>query len=183
MLSFLSLLDTSVLTFFINHRTDVGLLIFRYLTELASPVTGTILVLFLGFYFYHQRKWQLGLFNLIGFLSAEITTWFLKHVIGRSRPDVLYHAVTETSFSFPSGHATTAAFIFGLIGYLASTHTHSKTNKRWILLLTIFSIVLIDLSRLFLGVHYLTDVIAGNIVGLTYLGLTLFLERKLNKRA
>ena len=182
MLTFLSSVDTTILTFFVSHRTDLGLLFFRYLTELASPATGTALVLFLGYYFFDQRKWQLGLYNLIGFLFAEASTWLLKYLIGRPRPDVLYNAVTETSFSFPSGHATTAAFIFGLIGYLASTHTTSISTKRWILLLTVLSILLIDLSRLFLGVHYLSDVLAGNLVGLICLGIILHLERKQNKR-
>ncbi len=182
MLNIIFFLDNTVLEWLLQYRSDLGVFFFRLLTEFASPASGITFIFFLGLYFYRHHKWQLGLMNLIGLLTAEATTWGLKHLIARPRPLETFHAVVETSFSFPSGHATTAAFIFGLIGYLATTHTTSKTNKRWILGLTCLSILLIDISRLYLGVHYLSDVIVGNFIGICALFLTLRLEKYLAKK-
>lgn len=181
MLNIIFFLDNTVLQWLLQYRSELGVFFFRLLTEFASPASGITFVFFLGLYFYHHHKWQLGLMNLIGLLTAEATTWGLKHLIARPRPLETFHAVVETSFSFPSGHATTAAFIFGLIGYLATTHTTSKTNKRWIIILTCLCILLIDVSRIYLGVHYLSDVLVGNIIGGSFLALTLFAERTYKK--
>lgn len=112
------------------------------------------------------RTWQTGLYLSLSVLLAYLVTHWLKILLGRQRPPVQVHLILEQQFSYPSGHATTiTALCAGLmiVGYWAR-------YRRWakILMLAIFIpwSALICFSRLYLGVHWPTDVIAGIMVGL-----------------
>jgi len=89
----------------------------------------------------------------------------LKHYIHRTRPDTLYVSnMFFKSSSFPSGHAFGAAVLYGLLGYLASTHLPGAWHIAVPILLGIFAL-LIGVSRVYLGAHYPTDVLAGWLLG------------------
>jgi undecaprenyl-diphosphatase len=103
--------------------------------------------------------------NILGVVLINQT---LKHLIMRPRPDFL-HLVEETGFSFPSGHSMAA---FGFYGYFIYLINISKLNKKIKVILTsILSIIilLIGLSRVYLGVHYISDVVAGFIMSFIYI--------------
>lgn len=92
---------------------------------------------------------------LLSFVIAMGITTGLKYLLMVARPETA--AVTETGFSFPSGHAT-AAFVS--LPYL--NHLHPKLNYLWFVL-----VMIIALSRLYIGVHYPSDIIAGAMIGLS----------------
>jgi membrane-associated phospholipid phosphatase len=143
------------------------LLHFFYIVTLfgASGVVITMTLVLSSVLLYYREK----VFILTLFLSlavSETVTFLAKIIFHRARPDLLLRAVTEDSFSFPSGHATTAMAFYGFIAYLIM-----RTHKRWFIRVNTFffamiGIFLIDFSRLYLGVHYLSDVLAGDLVGL-----------------
>jgi len=92
----------------------------------------------------------------------------LKLGFDRPRPDVFVHSVHTVSSSFPSGHAMSSAIVYGTVAYLAA-RLHRRRWARWLVMLFAFIvIVLISASRIYLGVHYPSDVVAGVIIGLSW---------------
>lgn len=146
-------------------RSAVGVRFFYGVTLFASPMTGVAIMAFLISVFVFRKQWMKSAIVFLGFLGAEGLTIILKVLFHRPRPELLLRAVTEDSFSLPSGHATMAAFVFGFIGYQTFMRCKKKSARFLTVLLVVASVLLIDLSRLYLGVHYLSDVIAGNAIG------------------
>ncbi len=103
---------------------------------------------------------------IFGLSVAVLSAAFLgiKAGFGRPRP-IEWFLVTETGYSFPSGHTATALTMYGLLAYMIST----STNKMWIksLSYSLASVIvlMVGLSRIYLGVHYATDVLAGAALG------------------
>jgi undecaprenyl-diphosphatase len=94
----------------------------------------------------------------------------LKLGFNRPRPSVFVHTVETVSSSFPSGHAMSSAIAYGTVAYLAA-RLHRRRWARWLVMAFALSvIVLISFSRMYLGVHYPSDVLAGVIIGLAWAG-------------
>jgi undecaprenyl-diphosphatase len=75
----------------------------------------------------------------------------------------------ETNFSFPSGHSTTAMVLFGMISYFLIRNSTSRRQRILFLLLGLTIILLVGFSRIYLGVHFLSDVLGGYLLGATWL--------------
>ena len=99
----------------------------------------------------------------IAFIGAQITTWSLKFITARKRPDFL-DGITAASPSFPSAHATVSMAVYGVIA-LAIADGASQ-GRAVIVAIAAALILSISFSRLLLSLHYLTDVLAGATVGL-----------------
>jgi undecaprenyl-diphosphatase len=91
----------------------------------------------------------------------------LKKLFARARPQLWERAVDVRFYSFPSGHAMVSMVIYGLLGYFLASRFPKQ--RWWIYILTILLVVVIGLSRLYLGVHWPTDIIAGYTAGLVWL--------------
>lgn len=99
----------------------------------------------------------------IALVGAQITTWSLKFITARQRPDFL-DGITAASPSFPSAHATVSMASYGTIGLTIADGV--AQGRGLILAIAALLILTISFSRLLLSLHYLTDVLAGAIVGL-----------------
>ncbi len=114
--------------------------------------------------------WQHAQMRIIYSLTTGVLAMganaLLKHYIHRPRPDTLYvsNMYFKTS-SFPSGHSFGAAVVLGILGYIAATHLPAPWNSVVPILLGML-IFAIGVSRVYLGAHYPTDVLAGWILGL-----------------
>lgn len=89
--------------------------------------------------------------------------YILKELISRPRP--ILQAVKETSFAFPSGHATISVVFFGFLIFLSLKHMKTKTQKILAVSTGILMILLAGFTRIYLNVHWLTDVIGGYLLG------------------
>jgi undecaprenyl-diphosphatase len=118
-------------------------------------------------WFYYQGRQKLIWPLCLSSLGANLTTTFIKEFIDRPRPTGSLYL--ETSSSFPSLHATLAMSFFGLIFFLYYKKQHSHKKKVNSLFIFSLLIALIGLSRLYLRVHYLSDVIAGYLIGFAWL--------------
>jgi len=99
-------------------------------------------------------------------LIASIN-YILKNIIQRPRPEE-FQIITETGFSFPSGHTMISTAFYGYLIYLIYKNIINKKTK-WILIIILsILIILIGLSRVYLGVHYISDVIAGFLISISY---------------
>lgn len=134
------------------------------------------------FLYWIIRRSLIKAFILISCLGgAGILNFLLKHLFERNRPDI-YRVITETGYSFPSGHAMGALCFYGIVAFFFSLRFSNPIFKLLIALLTTFYILLIGLSRIYLGVHYPSDVLAGYIAGSTWLFFCIFLYLILYKK-
>ena len=101
-------------------------------------------------------------------LTGSGAVSLLKNVFGRPRPELIDHLVTTQGMSFPSGHAANATLIYLTIAVLASDVESSRPARIYIWAMAIVLALLIGLSRLYLGVHWPSDVVAGWAFGASW---------------
>ncbi len=146
----------------------------------AQFLTPANLVLIAFAFFIEKNKW-LGIKVAAVALTSLLLMFSLKLYFGRPRPEIpLLEAAA--GLSFPSGHAFMSFTFYGLLAYFL----YSEIKRRWLRLtlvsISILLILLIGISRIYLRVHYLSDVLAGMSVGLIWLTISLFVLNKLEKR-
>src|SRR5699024_1480614 len=118
----------------------------------------------------------IGVTVLIG---ADLLNAFIKNIYQRVRPEEINHLIEQSGYSFPSGHSMGSIIVFGSFIFLAFRYFKSKTIKRGLSIFFSLLILLIGLSRIYLGVHYLSDVIAGFSLVFAWLALSIaFFELK-----
>ncbi len=160
-----------------------SLLILAYaVTFFANTLTVILIGLFSAAVFtwkWHQKNLFFGIATTL--LIGQLLSSGFKLLFARARPENVLPILTESTYSFPSGHAMAAAALYGFLAYAVITHTkHPKTAK--ILVATVVGILLIDMSRLVLGVHFLTDVIAGNMIGCIAFCIGIFVSERTARR-
>jgi undecaprenyl-diphosphatase len=106
----------------------------------------------------------------------------LKHLFGRERPDIILHMVMVHTPSFPSGHAMLSAVIYLTLGALLAQVVQRRASRIYFLTVAMVLTFLIGLSRIYLGVHYPTDVLAGWAVGLAWALFCWLVARQLQRR-
>jgi membrane-associated phospholipid phosphatase len=114
---------------------------------------------------------RLGLAWLLALIGGGLWVDGLKHVFDRPRPPYNAEFTTEYSYSFPSGHSASSAVAYGMLAYCLALHW--RTRRQRIALCVGFGmlVLLIGFSRLYLGVHYLSDVLAGYALALAWVSL------------
>jgi undecaprenyl-diphosphatase len=111
------------------------------------------------------KRWGEGLLLLVCAFGGVGISQGLKALFGRERPDLAYRAVEAVNASFPSGHAMMSAVVFLTLGALAARFGERKRLKALALGAGVFLSLLVGLSRIYLGVHWASDVLAGWCVG------------------
>lgn len=154
--------------------------IFIPITSFASTVT-TCLVVFLTSvicWVVRQRYILVGL--IVSVIGSTIFTYLTKMVFQRGRPvDIL---LLETTFSFPSGHATVTIALYGFIAYMAIRFSQDFARRVRILIVTVIFTALIGLSRILLNEHYLSDVLGGYLVGALWLTVAISITEWLTSK-
>ncbi len=135
-------------------------------TALGSPAVLTMTVLgVIGFMGLQRRHGAIWL-TLIATTSGLAAMILLKRYIDRVRPSVVPHLREVATLSFPSGHAMLSAIVYLTLGILLSQIVPGRLAKLYCLLYAMTLTVLVGLSRVYLGVHYPTDVLAGWMAGI-----------------
>ena len=133
----------------------------RGVTQLGSaPVLSIVSVIVVGWLLW-RRRWRAAAVLAVVALGAPVATNMLKHHFARTRPEAVPHLVDEKSWSFPSGHALASAAIYLTLSVVLARRDRRPAGKLILLGAGFLLSFLIGLSRIYLGVHYPTDVIAG----------------------
>ena len=177
----LSAVDVPVATFFFHLRSGFFIHLFYFITLFAESWVVVALAALLGLFFLVKRQYQFFATLGVALVSSEGVTFFGKLIFQRVRPALALASASENSFSFPSGHATTVVVFYGFILYLLLQTHKTRLQRFWLSVSLVVGICLIDVSRLYLDVHYLTDVIAGNLIGLAGLLFALMLVPRLTR--
>lgn len=106
----------------------------------------------------------------------------VKLAVHRTRPDLFQPLIHEQGYSFPSGHSMIAVVIYGLIGYFALGFAKSKAARAAVIAATTIIVVAISVSRVYVGVHYPTDVLAGWSAGVPWLIICIGLHEVMARR-
>ena len=162
--------DVTLLNWLHGHATPAGYAIFNAITLLGSPVTMSVLALGGGILLAACREWILLGGWLAAFAGGGLLDEVLKLVIRRPRPPYTAAFLYHYSWSFPSGHAMGSLIGYGMLAYvLVVLWIHRRRAQISVVLGAALLIVAIGLSRLYLGVHYFSDVVGGYAAGVLWL--------------
>jgi undecaprenyl-diphosphatase len=120
----------------------------------------------------HRDAWLI----VIGMAGAELLMPILKVEFHRQRPEPFFDVIAPNSYSFPSGHALLSFCCYGLLAMVAGSHLRGR-RRQLVRIGAVVLILAIGISRVYLGVHHATDVIAGYLVGTIWLAALLAIAR------
>lgn len=158
-------IDKVIYNLIISIKSKTTTTFFKIITSFASVkfmIIISIVVLLL------KKLKHIRYFIILNIVNDAILNTILKFIFKRERPFDLM-LVEESGYSFPSGHTMMATVFYGFIIYLINKSKYKKRTKIILNTLLTMLILLIGISRIYLGVHYATDVIAGFLIGISYL--------------
>ena len=154
----------------------------RDLTALGSATVLVLFVLAVAGALLARRQYHALVLLLVAALGGMLLNILLKPVFGRARPDIALRLTEVASPSFPSGHAMGSAIIYFTLAALLARLVEPVALKVYFLGLAALLSFLVGASRVYLGVHYPTDVLAGWTVGLAWALLCWIVARYLQGR-
>ena len=157
--------DQPIQTAIRGDLPDFLTILFRTITHLIDIPVIITWVLIVAFIFY-RKQWKLESYLMLGNLTlAGILIVTFKNIYQRPRPEIL-HLVEEKGFSFPSGHSLAVTIMVGTLIMIFSQRIKDQLWKRIVQILLGFYLLSVLVSRVYLGVHYPSDVLASLCVGL-----------------
>ena len=145
----------------------------QFLSALASTSTVSILSALMGGVLLWRRLW----YSLVGLVliiaGGVLLNVMLKNLFGRARPGWADPLMALTDPGFPSGHTMMATLIYGFIAIYLILAIASWRGRACIAIFTVLLVFLVALSRMYLGAHYLSDVLAAMAAGMVWLALCL----------
>lgn len=152
--------DTFLLTLLHNHATHFLAIFFKAVTSTGGLKGIIVIAALLGAFLLYKKRRREVYFLVTAIVSASLLNYVLKLLFERNRPDLWPSLITEYYYSYPSGHAMASSAVTFAVIYIAW-----KTRFRWpvVIIASIYAFF-VGLSRIYLGVHYPSDVVAGWIV-------------------
>jgi len=147
-----------------------------FITDFLSPITLPIFALLLVAWFVYKKQTAKAVLTVLSLGGGFILEVGLKMIIARPRPPL--NLVPETGYSFPSGHAVLSIIFFSLLIYFFKDNFKSKFTRRLYIFVNVLLCALVGFSRLYLGVHWLSDVIGGFVIGFAWFLFLVILFRK-----
>lgn len=172
-------IDKLAYQFFIEKlRNDKLTTFMKLATKLSNPeimIVIAIISIIICIKFIKNKKLSLGI--ILNLAGITIINQILKFIFRRERP-IGYRLIEMSGYSFPSGHAMVSLAFYGLLIYITKRLVKNKYLKILLIILNIAIIILIGVSRIYLGVHYLSDVLTGYSISIIYLLITTKLLNK-----
>lgn len=155
----------------------------RDLTALGGFTILTLLTISSVGIAYFMRKPKIAAIIAVAITSGMLLTNLMKRGFDRPRPDLVPHGVHVSNASFPSGHAMMSAIVYLTLGALLARTQASKVVRIYLVTLSIFITVLVGVSRIYLGVHWPTDVLGGWALGTAWALLFWFIAIKIDPKS
>ncbi|ANL49415.1 phosphatidic acid phosphatase protein (plasmid) [Rhizobium phaseoli] len=154
------------------------------ITSLGGITVLSLMTVLVTVYLLLDRRWPIAIFVFSSVLTGWLASTTLKILVARPRPDIVPHLVEVSDLSFPSGHAMVSAVTYLTLGALLARTQRYRSTRIFVMAAGVFLAVIIGLSRIYLGVHYPTDVFAGWCAGALWaLGCWLISKRFVPSRA
>jgi membrane-associated phospholipid phosphatase len=165
--------DARILNQIPNIRTPLQDTFFRTITMTANTVSAILLIIVTAILMYRKNQKLLACFVIFVAAGEESVTYVIKHLVQRARPDRVLSLFGEDSFSFPSGHAVRATVLFGLLAYVIFKSYTTVRARVITIFIYVLAVSLVAISRVYLGVHYPTDVWGSILLGGSLLALVI----------
>lgn len=140
--------------------------IVRDITALGSFTVLTIITLLVVVFLYLKREIRSIVYVLSATIGGVVLVQVLKFIFSRQRPEIVAHLTSEISMSFPSGHSAMSTVVYLSLAVMITRIEKSHKSRIFIVSAALTIIFLVGISRIYLGVHYPTDVLAGWSIGL-----------------
>ena len=163
---------------FVNSlRSNKMTMIMKFITSFGSIFVLCIILLILMLLYKNKKLIYILMTHTVLII---IINDFLKFLVHRPRPSG-FRLITESNYSFPSGHSMISTFFYGFLIYIIYTEVKNKTLRNVLIIFMSIFIILICISRIYLGVHYLSDTLAGFLLSIVYLMLLISLNPNFKK--
>ncbi len=148
---------------------------FSFLGSVAAVTALCLVAIGVSLYYRHTRAAAMLAITMAGVAALDVA---LKHAFHRPRP-VAFFGATPSTYSFPSGHALGSLCFYGMLAAILAERTRGRGVKFCVWMTAVFLVGMIGFSRIYLGVHYPSDVMAGYCAAVVWVGAVGFLDRSL----
>ena len=149
------------------------------ITQLASTIGTFALLLIISFIFIKHKSFSDFKYVIINVASGVVLMYVIKNIIRRIRPT--WKWITQGGFSYPSGHTISSVLLYGTLILLVNKKISNVKLKRILTIMLCIMIVLTGVSRIYFGVHYLSDVLGSILLGSIILIISnIFMNREFN---
>lgn len=164
----LAKIDNQLILQFENIRNHLLTNIFQFISDVGSIKGLLVISGLVTVYLLYKKRVTDILFLIIVFWGSRGINSFIKNWVERDRPEI-NPLINAAGFSFPSGHAMNSAAVLGFICFLLCFHLKGERLRKGSVIVTVLLVVFIGTSRIYLGVHYMTDIIGGYLAGIIWM--------------
>ena len=169
----LTIVDAQIAQWLHARRTPVLTQCLLILTHLHDPIVISFIAFLIALYLIWKKRWYNALTVVLVVQGGMLLNLLAKHFFQRARPSFEHPLIILTTYSFPSGHVAASTVFYGVLAVLLISKTSSWSRSTCIFLIAFFMIILVAFSRMYLGAHYLSDVLAAFLEGIAWLALCL----------
>ncbi len=174
--------DQTIISFIQGYESPSLTLVMKFFTYLGAFPAVMVLFIVVSYYLYivlkHQAEFWLFATVIIG---TAIFNQILKLLFHRARPE--FHRLIEAGgYSFPSGHAMTAFAFYGIVAFLLWRHIATRNGRTVLIFASIIFIVMIGTSRIYLGVHYPSDIVGGYFASGLWLTIVIWFYQRYKEK-
>jgi membrane-associated phospholipid phosphatase len=178
----LGAIDLDVAEWLHAHATPARTALMFFLTDLGAPATVAAVTSVVAIFLLWRRQRYRLLLLALAVPGGALLNLMIKLLVHRHRPIFDNPIQTLTSYSFPSGHAMGSTVLYGALAAIVVWQIRDWRGRALALAAAALLVTLICFSRMYLGVHYLSDVTAGFLEGVVWLGSCLFAVEALRRR-
>ncbi len=175
--------DVVIAIWFGAHSTPALTQVALWISRLHDPIAMMSMVCGVAAFMAWKRQWQWLTTLLIVMPGGMLLNIVVKELTHRARPDFSDLVLTLTTYSFPSGHAAAATLFYGFLATYVIVNLRARRWRVTVALIAFFAVALVGLSRIYLRVHYLSDVLGGISEGVAWLALCLLAMDTLRQRS
>jgi undecaprenyl-diphosphatase len=174
--------DDSIIAFFRGWESTSMTSVMKFFTLIGSgtvvPILSVVVMVFLYKVLHHRAE----LILFLGVVAGEaILNVVLKTLFHRARPE-LHRLAEATGYSFPSGHSMTAFAFYGIVAFLLWRHLRTSFGRTLLIIFSIVMTLLIGISRIYLGVHYPSDVLGGYLASGFWLTVSIWVFQRYKEK-
>ena len=157
--------DLKIISYIQSLENEYLTVFYKMITIIADTYQSAIITILLVTFLYFKKHYREALFLAITMTTCGLAMPLLKNIFSRERPN-FYRLIEISGYSFPSGHTTSATTMYLTLAIILLS-IMKKLNKYFVFSIAVLGIVIIGSSRIYLGVHYPTDVMAGICLGIS----------------